>query len=105
MTALPPKADIARRNRHVRFVAKSGKKAPNRFSPLRFRPSSGTVARAGVGNTRQSWLLFLTRVIERREYRINLVALRRVWIDVVQITYQSKVFGTKFFLQFGDLPG
>ena len=59
MSALHPKADIDGARWNVRFVPKADmhikEGAPhNRFSPLRFRPirmCSGTVARAGVGNT------------------------------------------------------
>jgi hypothetical protein len=50
-------------------------------------------------------LLIRTGVIERREYGIDFPTLGRVWIDVGQMIRQHKVFGTKFFLQFGHLPG
>ena len=43
-------------------------------------------------------VLILTRVIKRREYRIYLPPLGRIWVYVVQIIYQGQILGTQFFL-------
>jgi hypothetical protein len=48
-------------------------------------------------------LLIRTGFIEWREYRIDLLTLGRIWVHVLQIIHQGKIFGTKFFLQFSDL--
>lgn len=46
----------------------------------------------------------LTGVIERREYRIDLLSLLGIWIQVLQTANQGNEFGTQFYLQFEYLP-
>jgi len=50
-------------------------------------------------------LLILTGVLERREYRVDLLSLLGIWIHVFQTVNQRKVLGTQFYLQFEHLPG
>ena len=49
--------------------------------------------------------LIRTRVIERREYRIDLLSLLGIWIQAFQTANQGNEFGTQFYLQFEYLPG